>query len=320
MSLVKVEKLRKYFPLSKFRRGRFVKAVDGVDLNVEKGEILGILGESGCGKSTLGLVMSRLELETSGRILFDGKDLSGTLRLNTETRRRIQIIFQNPYDSFDPRLSVKTSLLTPLKIHKIGKNDEERLKIVAEYMEKAGLIPYDDFLRRYPHELSGGQLQRISVLRAMMLKPDFLVADECVSMLDVSVRAEVINLLLDLVESNSTATMFITHDISLGKYVSNRMAVMYLGKIVEIGKTEDIMNNPLHPYTRILMSYSPSLFKRIERIPVEGEVGSVVGERKGCYFAGRCPFSTKACFEIQPSLVEVEDGHHVACLEVEKQL
>ena len=319
MNVLEVKNLKKYFPLRKFGKKHYVRAVDGVSFTVKEGEIIGILGESGCGKSTLGLLISRLELETEGEIKFKDQKISETLKLPKDIRRRIQIILQNPYDSFDPRFTVGDSLFIPLKINQIGDSDDDRRNMILEYMEKSGLTPSKDLYRRYPHELSGGQLQRLSILRAMLLKPDFLVADECVSMLDVSVRADVINLLMDLVQSLDTSMMFITHDISLGRYVSDRILVMYLGKIVEMAPADVIMENPLHPYTRILISYSPTLIKKKTRIPIKGEVQTLLSEPKGCRFAPRCPYAQDVCYQTEPNLVEISSNHFVACHIVEKE-
>ncbi len=314
MKILEVENLKKYFPLRKFGGRLYVRALDGVSFHVDEGEVLGILGESGCGKSTLGLVLGRLERETSGRIVFMGKDLSGTLRLEREIRRNIQIIFQNPYDSFDPRLTIGDSLMIPLRINGVGSSDSERKEIILDHLSKAGFDSPRSYLERYPHELSGGQLQRISIVRAMMLKPKFLIADECVSMLDVSVRADVINLLMDLIKGYGTSMLFITHDISLGRYVSDRIAVMYLGKIVEMGSSKDVVDNPVHPYTKILISYSPSLVEKRERIKPKSDITVAVGEMRGCRFAPRCPFADEKCLRSEPPLLEVERGHWVACL------
>lgn len=317
--LLEVKNLKKYFIQRKFGRKSFVKAVDGVSFHINRGEILGILGESGCGKSTLGLVLSRIEKETEGEIVFKNRKISGSLKLDKRTRRDIQIILQNPYDSFDPRLTVQDSLIVPLKIHGIGENNSERKEMILEYLRKAGFEPPSTFLKRYPHELSGGQLQRISVLRAMILKPSFLIADECVSMLDLSVRASVINLLLDLTSMENTSMMFITHDISLGKLLSDRLAVIYLGKIVELGNAKEISENPLHPYTKILISYSPSIFKKKEKIkPKETLSTTYQNIQGGCNFAPRCPFARKECFKQEPELLEISKGHWVACLNYEK--
>ncbi|AKI97809.1 oligopeptide/dipeptide ABC transporter ATP-binding protein [Kosmotoga pacifica] len=316
MNIIEVKKLKKYFPIRKFGRKSFVRAVDGVSFHTEQGKVLGVLGESGCGKSTLGLVLSRIEKETAGEIIFKGKKISGKSKLDKQTRRDIQIIFQNPYDSFDPRLTILDSMIRPLKIHGIGQNTSEMREIVESFLSKAGFEPPSAFLKRYPYELSGGQLQRISVLRAMMLDPSFLIADECVSMLDLSVRASVINLLLDLVHLKNTSMMFITHDISLGKFVSDKLAIIYLGKIVEIGDAEEIYRNPLHPYTKILISYSPSVFEKKEKIRPKELIDTSQEPTEGCNFAARCPIATRECFTTQPELKQYTGNRQVACLKV----
>jgi peptide/nickel transport system ATP-binding protein len=318
MRIIEIRNLKKYFPLRKFGKRYYVRAVDDVSFSIEEGEIVGILGESGSGKTTLGFLISRLERETEGNMFFRDQKISGTLKLSKDIRRRIQLILQNPYDSFDPRFTVGESLFIPLKTHKVGSQDSEWKDKIYEYMEISGLSPAKDYYERYPHELSGGQLQRLSILRAMLLNPDFLVADECVSMLDVSVRADIINFLLNFISRSKTSMMFITHDISLANFVSNRIIVMYLGKVMEIAKAEEIVKNPLHPYTRILISYSPTLLEKKGKIPIKGYVQPLMETPKGCRFLQRCSFAKKECSEIEPELVEVEKDHFVACHETLK--
>ena len=312
MNLLNVKNLKKYYSAGLIKKRYSVKALDGVSFDVVPGEIFGVIGESGCGKTTLGLVLSRLERETSGEITFKGSKLSGTLKLDPETRRQIQIIFQNPYESFDPRLRIEQSLFLPMRINHICDNDAERREKILGYMKDAGFEPPDAFLNRYPHELSGGQLQRISIIRAMLLKPTFLVADECVSMLDLSVRASVVNLLLDLVERERTTVLFITHDLSLAGHVCDRIMVLYLGKMVELSTAKRIVESPLHPYTRVLMSYSPSIFKKREKINVK-KLGVEMAIGSGCVFEPRCPYSFEKCVEQMPPLIEIEPNHSVAC-------
>lgn len=314
MRVLQVNNLKKYFTVGLLKK-YVVKALDDVSFDINQGEIFGVLGESGCGKSTLGLVLSRIEKETEGEILFKGNRISGSTKLSSDTRREIQIIFQNPYESFDQRLTIEDSLKIPLKINKIGESDFQRKEIIKHFLHRAGLEPAESFLSRYPHELSGGQLQRISLLRAMMLNPTFLIADECVSMLDLSVRASVINLMLDLVRTEKTTVMFITHDISLAKYVSDRIAVLYLGKIVEMGKSSDVVEKSLHPYTKVLVSYSPSVFEKKQRIKPR-ELMGVFQPQVGCNFANRCPFADSECEKQTPQLRQIEPGHYVSCLKV----
>ncbi|MEJ5228786.1 MAG: ABC transporter ATP-binding protein [Pseudothermotoga sp.] len=311
MQVIQVKNLKKYFTLGMLKRYS-IKALDDVSFSIEQSEIFGVLGESGCGKSTLGLVLSRIEKETEGEIFFKDKKISGSTRLDRTTRKEIQIIFQNPYESFDQRMTIGDSLRIPLKINGIGVNNSQRTEIIKEFLHRAGLEPVNAFLTRYPHELSGGQLQRLSLLRAMMLNPAFLIADECVSMLDLSVRASVINLMLELVEAKKTTVMFITHDISLAKYVSHRIVVLYLGKIVEIGNSEDVVEKPLHPYTKVLISYSPAIFEKKEKIKPK-ELMYVSQMTAGCNFASRCPYADSFCESNVPQLREIEPNHWAAC-------
>lgn len=311
MRILQVNNLKKYFTLGLIKKYT-VKALDGVSFDIDQGEIFGVLGESGCGKSTLGLVLSRIEKESSGEIFFKQSKISGSTKLDRDKRREIQIIFQNPYESFDQRLTIEDSLDLPLKINRIGTNRSRRKEIMKDFLSRAGLEPAESFLSRYPHELSGGQLQRISLLRAMMLNPSFLIADECVSMLDLSVRASVINLMLDLVRSEKTTVMFITHDISLAKYVSDRIAVLYLGKVVELGRSVDVVERPLHPYTKVLISYSPSIFERRQKIKPK-ELMTVFQPETGCNFVNRCPYADNRCERETPQLREIEQGHWVSC-------
>lgn len=314
MQVLQVNNLKKYFTVGMLKK-YIVKALDDVSFGINQGEIFGVLGESGCGKSTLGLVLSRIEKETAGEILFKDRKISGSVKIDPDTRRQIQIIFQNPYESFDQRLSIEDSLIIPLRINRIGDNDSQRKELMKTFLHRAGLEPAESFLSRYPHELSGGQLQRISLLRAMMLNPSFLIADECVSMLDLSVRASVINLMLDLVKSEKTTVMFITHDISLAKYVSDRIAVLYLGKIAEIGKSIDVVEKPLHPYTKVLISYSPSIFEKKNKIKPK-ELMTVFQPEVGCNFVNRCPYADNRCQEETPQLKQIELGHWVCCHKV----
>jgi len=311
MQFVQVKNLKKYYTVGLLKRYS-IKALDDVSFDVEQGEIFGVLGESGCGKSTLGLVLSRLEKETNGEILFKGNKISGTTKLDKQTRKEIQIIFQNPYESFDQRMSIGDSLNIPLKINKIGDDNSQRMEIIKEFLHRAGLEPVDAFLTRYPHELSGGQLQRLSLLRAMMLNPTFLIADECVSMLDLSVRASVINLMIELVKSKKTAVMFITHDISLAKYVSDRVVVLYLGKIVEMGRATDVVEKPLHPYTKVLISYSPSIFEKKQKIKPK-ELLFSFNTYTGCNFSNRCPYANEICEKEAPQLREIDSQHWASC-------
>lgn len=299
------------------RGGRWLHAVDGVDLEVRRGEILTILGESGCGKSTAARLLVRLERPTAGELRFDGVDVGRLSRAALRGfRRRVQMVFQNPYEAFDPRFTVGQSLLDPLRIHGIGRTREERLARVRDALERAGLRPADRFLDRYPHELSGGQLQRVAILRAMVLEPELLVADEPVSMLDVSVRAEILNMILDLRAEKGTAVVLITHDIGVARYVSDRVAVMYLGRVVEIGPAREVLSRPRHPYTMALLANAPQADPDAgpPALRIEGEPGTPIDPPARCRFAGRCPFAAPACLRLDPRPVEVGPGHAAACL------
>lgn len=317
-----VKNLKKWYPVRKKikhaekKEKLWTKALDNISFELKQGEVLGIIGESGCGKSTLGKVLTRLEYPTDGQIIINGKETDSLLKQNRKKfRREVQIVFQNPFDTFDGRYSIGQTLTRTLKIHDIGKDQEERNRICKNSLENVGLKPAEEYLNRYPHELSGGQLQRISILRAMMLNPKFLIVDEPVSMLDVSVRAEILNLLKDLTTQNNTSMIFISHDVSVSRYVSNRIAVMYLGRIVEVGCSDDIVINPKHPYTQALISYCGELdpYAIKEELYIEGEPPTPINPGPGCYFAPRCFRACKKCFESYPDKKIYDNGHTVCC-------
>lgn len=251
----------------------WIKAVDGVSLSIKKGEILGIIGESGCGKSTLGRILTRLEKPTKGDCFINGVSTGAMIKKDAkEFHKTVQIVFQNPFDTFTPRDTIGKILMRPLKNYKIGKNDQERYQICLKGLEQGGLRPAEDIMKRFPHELSGGQLQRISIIRSMFLNPQFIIADEPVSMLDVSVRADIINMLIDLSRNQGAAVLFISHDIALTRYISDYIAVMYLGRVVEYGTADDVIKNPQHPYTKALI---PTVHRLIRRrkyriLPLKG--------------------------------------------------
>lgn len=315
-NLVRVERLVKYFPV---REGFYqheklnVHAVDGVDLQIRSGETLGLVGETGCGKSTLGRLILRLEQPTSGRIIFEGRDIStlGSTEMK-RLRRRMQIIFQDPYSSLNPRHTVERIIGEPLAIHGIGSRTERRQKVLS-LMDEVGLRP--EYLSRYPHEFSGGQRQRIGIARALALHPSLIVADEPVSALDVSIRSQVINLLVDLQEKYDLTYLFISHDLSLVELISDRVAVMYLGKIVEIGDKEDLFKQTLHPYTEALFSAVPvpDPETRRERIILEGDVPSPIDPPSGCRFHPRCWLRIPVCRVLEPPLKDMGNGHMAAC-------
>jgi len=314
--LLSVHNLKKYFPV---RRGVFsrikghIKAVDDVSFTLDKGKTLGLVGESGCGKTTLGRTILRLLEPTAGRVVFKDLDLFGIKgkRLR-QARKFMQIIFQDPFGSLNPRMTVGGIVGEPLAVHKIGTPRERREK-VAELLERVGLEAAHS--RRYPHEFSGGQRQRIGIARAIALNPDFIVCDEPVSALDVSIRAQIINLLEDLQAEFQMAYLFIAHDLSVVEHISDEVAVMYFGKIVEMASREEIYRNPLHPYTKALLSAIPvpDPKARSERIPLPGDVPSALEPPPGCLFSPRCSIAEDSCRRSEPELEEIQPGHFVRC-------
>ena len=317
--LVNVQDMRVYFPVSAGlifqRKVADVKAVDGINFSIRRGETLGLVGESGCGKSTTGRAILQLYRPTTGAVNFDGQDLTkmkgGDLR---RFRRRMQMIFQDPYASLNPRMSVGSIISEPLAIHNLAKG-KARKDRVQELLRLVGLNPY--FANRYPHEFSGGQRQRIGIARALAVEPQFIVADEPVSALDVSIQAQIINLMEDLQNEFQLTYLFIAHDLSVVRHISDRVAVMYLGRIAELADRNELYDNPLHPYTKALLSAvpipDPTLERQRERIILTGDVPSPLRPPPGCNFHTRCPIAIEECRERIPEFREVRQDHWVAC-------
>lgn len=315
--ILEVKDLKKYFPLGKGKldkNKKYVKAVDGVSFKLYEGETLGLVGESGCGKSTLGRAILRLHEPTSGEVHFNGEDI---LKKNRKEMRKLreemQIIFQDPYSSLNPRMNVYNILSEPLVAHGYYKKGDELKQYILNLMEKCGLPPY--YCYRYPHQFSGGQRQRIGIARSLALDPSFIVCDEPVSALDVSIQSQIINLLLDLKEQNNLTYLFISHDLSVIKYISDRIGVMYLGNMMELSDTEHLFAHPYHPYTEALLSAIPTtdVDGRKETIILEGDIPSPINPPKGCKFHTRCRYCTEICKNVTPQFEEVEPGHFVAC-------
>ncbi len=315
--LLEVKNLRKYFPI---RGGIFsrvvanVKAVEDVSFNVQRGEVVGLVGESGSGKTTVGRSILRLIEPTAGEVIFDGVDVTKLSKAHMrEYRKRMQIIFQDPFASLNPRMSVGDIIGEAMTIHNLARG-KEREQRVAQLLERVGLAP--SHMRRYPHEFSGGQRQRIGIARALAVNPQFIVADEPVSALDVSIQAQVVNLLQDLKEELGLTLLFIAHDLGVVEYISDHVIVMYLGRIMEIAPSKDLYANPIHPYTEALLSAVPipdPTVKR-DRIILQGDIPSPINPPSGCVFRTRCPIATKECADAVPPLVEVTPGHFKACI------
>ncbi|OON93586.1 MAG: peptide ABC transporter ATP-binding protein [Candidatus Epulonipiscium fishelsonii] len=308
--MLEVKNLKKYFTSKK----GMLHAVDDLSFSIEQGKTLGIVGESGCGKSTTGRAVLRLHEPTSGEVLFQGKDV--TKLSNKEMkhlRPEMQMIFQDPFASLNPRKSVGEIIGEPLRLHKMCKNTRERQQKVLELMETVGLT--DRLYNSYPHELDGGRRQRIGIARSLAMNPKFIVCDEPVSALDVSIQAQILNLLKELQAQRGLTYMFITHDLSVVNYFSDNIMVMYLGKMVEYASAEELFDNPTHPYTKALLSAIPvpDIHQKTERILLKGEITSPINPKPGCRFAPRCNYATEACFKEEPPVVEISQNHQVAC-------
>lgn len=316
-SLLALEDVTKHFTLEEgFGRqdeGGVVRALDGVSFSIQEGETFGLVGESGCGKSTLGLTVLQLYRPTSGKVVFEGQNLVDLSDRDLKpVRKRLQMIFQDPYASLDPRMTVGNIVQEPLDIHRVG-NKAERKERLANLLEMVGLS--DAYIDRYPHEFSGGQRQRIGIARAIALNPNLIICDEPVSALDVSIQVQILNLLEDLQKELNLTYLFIAHNLAVVAHISDRIGVMYLGKLIELGVTGDVTDNPQHPYTQSLLSAVPEIDKRRQkkRIQLEGDVPSPVNPPSGCRFHPRCPIAKPDCAEHEPELKQNSSGHWVAC-------
>jgi oligopeptide transport system ATP-binding protein len=320
-TLLDVKNLKMYFPVTSgllFQRTvAHIKAVDDISFSVKRGETLGLVGESGCGKTTTGRCILQLYRPTEGEVIFEGRELSSLSSKEMRAmRRQMQVIFQDPYSSLNPRMTAGDIIGEPLEVHKLVSNKAEKRERIADLLENVGLNPY--MADRFPHEFSGGQRQRIGVARALSVSPQFIVADEPVSALDVSIQAQIINLLEDLQARYNLTYLFIAHDLSVVRHISDRVGVMYLGHLVELAERTDIYVNPVHPYTRALLSAvpipDPVIDAQRERVILTGEVPSPLNPPSGCVFHPRCPIATEQCSQVLPELREVSENHWSACI------
>ena len=318
--LVEVKNLKKYFDISTgLFSSRPLKAVDDVSFDIKRGETLGLVGESGCGKTTVGRTLLQLYTPTSGQIIYDGMEVKGKAAIN-EFRKKATMVFQDPYSSLNPRMTVSDIIAEPLDIHKMYATKEEREKKVLELMEHVGLN--SEHASRYAHEFSGGQRQRIGIARSLAINPEFIVCDEPVSALDVSIQAQVINMFGELQEKMGLTYLFIAHDLLVVRHISNRIAVMYLGKMVELADSAAMYERPLHPYSKALMSAvpipDPKIARANQRIALSGDIPSPLNAPSGCPFRTRCAYACERCAEEMPAFREIEKGHFVACHRVEE--
>ena len=318
--LIEVKDLKQYFNINVgLFRSKPLKAVDGVSFSIKKGETLGLVGESGCGKTTVGRTLLHLYKPTAGEIYYQGKKIESKNDVK-EFRKKAAMVFQDPYSSLNPRMTVSDIIGEPLDIHKLYSNKKERQERILELMDSVGLN--SEHAARYAHEFSGGQRQRIGIARALAINPDFIVCDEPVSALDVSIQAQVINMFADLQDKLSLSYLFIAHDLLVVRHISDRIAVMYLGKMVELADADEIYNHPLHPYSKALMSAvpvpDPQIARANQRIPLGGDIPSPLNAPSGCPFRTRCPHACDACAQSMPELKELSSGHFVACHRAEE--
>lgn len=323
--LVEIEHLQQYFPAGGYgKKKKYIQAVDDVSFTIDRGETLGLVGESGCGKTTTGRTLLRLYEPTGGRFVYDGDvifDVEKKVFADMlPYRKRMQIVFQDPYASLDPRMTVGDIVGEAIDVHKMAANKEERYEIIIEMLRRVGLN--SEHANRYPHEFSGGQRQRVGIARALAVRPEFIVCDEPISALDVSIQAQVINMFEDLQEEMGLTYLFIAHDLSAVKHISNRIGVMYLGRMVELADSYELITRPLHPYTKSLISAipiaDPKVAQSSKRIVLEGDVPSPLNPPSGCRFRTRCPYADERCAAEAPQWQEVEKGHFAACHHIDK--
>ncbi len=323
--LVEIEHLQQYFPAGGYgRKKKYIQAVDDVSFTIDRGETLGLVGESGCGKTTTGRTLLRLYEPTGGRFVYDGDvifDVEKKVFVDMlPYRKRMQIVFQDPYASLDPRMTVGDIVGEAIDVHKMAASKEERYEIIIEMLRRVGLN--SEHANRYPHEFSGGQRQRVGIARALAVRPEFIVCDEPISALDVSIQAQVINMFEDLQEEMGLTYLFIAHDLSAVKHISNRIGVMYLGRMVELADSYELITRPLHPYTKSLISAipiaDPKIAQSSKRIVLEGDVPSPLNPPSGCRFRTRCPYADERCAAETPQWQEVEKGHFAACHHIDK--
>lgn len=324
-TLVQVEHLQQYFPAGGYGKNKkYIQAVDDVSFTIERGETLGLVGESGCGKTTTGRTLLRLYEPTGGRFIYDGDvifDVEKKIKVDMLSyRKRMQIVFQDPYASLDPRMTVGDIIGEAIDVHKMAANKKERYDIIIEMLRRVGLN--SEHANRYPHEFSGGQRQRVGIARALAVNPEFIVCDEPISALDVSIQAQVINMFEDLQEQMGLTYLFIAHDLSAVKHISNRIGVMYLGRMVELADSYELITRPLHPYTKSLISAipiaDPGKARESRRIVLEGDVPSPLNPPSGCRFRTRCPYADETCAAAAPEWKEIEKGHFAACHHIDK--